>query len=141
MHVRFDRTSYTPTPQIPKNATLALIEDKLAANDNVEDVYTMVAGVSKAEGLDLSTVSKARTQLDWPRWEVAINVELKSLEDTCTWDVVKCPNSMNIISNKWVFKIKCNTTSAIKKYKACLVAKGYSQVQGIDYDDTYAPIT
>ena len=101
----------------------------------------MVAGVSKAEGLDPSTVSEARTRLDWPRWEIAINAELKSLEDTCTWDIVECPNGMNVVGNKWIFKIKCNAASEIEKYKARLVAKGYSQVQGVDYDDTYAPVT
>ena len=57
-----------------------------------------------------------------------------------TWDVIKCPKGVNIIGCKWVFKIKQNAASKIDKYKACLVAKGYSQVQGIDYDETYAPV-
>ena len=135
-----DGDSHHNSPKSPENATLALIEDELAADDDVEDVYAMVVGVSEAEGLDLSTVSEARTRLDWPRWEIAINAELKSLEDTRTWDVVECPNGVNVVGNKWVFKIKRNATGEIKKYKACLVAKGYSQVQGVDYDDTYAPV-
>ena len=57
-----------------------------------------------------------------------------------TWDVIKCPKGVNIIGCKWVFKIKQNAASKIDKYKACLVAKGYSQVQGIDYNETYAPV-
>ena len=69
-----------------------------------------------------------------------ITKELTSLETTCTWDIVKCPQGMNIIRCKWVFKIKSNATSEINKYKACLVVKGYSQVQGVDYDKTYAPV-
>ena len=135
-----DGNSRHNSPKSPENATLALIEDKLATDDDVEDIYAMVAGVSEAEGLDPLTVSEARTQSDWPRWEIAINAELKSLEDTHTWDIVECPNGVNVVSNKWVFKIKCNAAGKIEKYKACLVTKGYSQVQGIDYDDTYAPV-
>ena len=42
---------------------------------------------------------------------------------------------------KWVFKIKCNANSEIEKYKVRLVAKGYSQIQGVNYDETYAPVT
>ena len=135
-----DSDSCHNSPKSPENATLALIEDKLATDNDVEDIYTMVAGVSEAEGLDPSTVSEARMRSDWPRWEIAINAELKSLEDTRTWDVVECPNGVNVVGNKWVFKIKRNAAGEIEKYKARLVAKGYSQVQGVDYDNTYAPV-
>ena len=69
-----------------------------------------------------------------------IERELKSLEDVQTWRVVKCPSGMNVVRCKWVFKIKQNAVGEINKYKAQLVAKGYSQVQGIDYNDTYTPI-
>ena len=49
--------------------------------------------------------------------------ELASLEAAHTWDVIKCLKGMNIVSCKWVFKIKRNAAGEIDKYKAQLVAK------------------
>ena len=58
-----------------------------------------------------------------------------------TWRVVEWPIGVNVVRCKWVFKIKRNAVGEIDKYKARLVTKGYSQVQGINYDDTYTPVT
>ena len=100
------------------NTTLALIEDKLAAGDeDVDTVYAMATGV-ETDGLDPSTVNEARSRVDWLSWQDAINTELKSLEGACTWNLVERPNSVNVVGCKWVFKIKRNANSEIKKYKA-----------------------
>ena len=96
--------------------------------DNDDVVYAMVARVSKAEGLDPSTIDEAHARPDWPKWDKAISKELASLEAAHTWDVVECPKGVNIVGCKWVFKIKRNAAGEINKYKARLVAKGYSQV-------------
>ena len=103
-------------------------------------MYAMVARVSEAEGLDPSTIDEAHARPDWPKWDEAISKELASLEAACTLDVIKCPKGVNIIGCKWVFKIKRNAVGEINKYKAQLVVKGYSQVQSVDYDETYAPV-
>ena len=108
--------------------------------DNDDIVYAMVTRVSKAEGLDPLTIDEACARPDWPKWDEAILKELASLEAARTWDVVECPKGVNIVRCKWVFKIKRNAAGEIDKYKAWLVAKGYSQVQGVDYDETYAPV-
>ena len=78
--------------------------------------------------------------MDWPSWQDAINAKLKSLEGARTWNLVEHQNGVNVIGCKWVFKIKRNANGEIEKYKAQLVAKGYLQIQGVDYDETYAPV-
>jgi hypothetical protein len=66
---------------------------------------------------------------------------LESLEANKTWEVVERPDSVNVVGSKWVFKLKCTETGNIDKYKARLVAQGFTQVPGVDYFDTFAPVT
>ena len=54
--------------------------------------------------------------------------------------MVECPRNTNVVNCKWVFKIKKNAAGEIDKYKARLVARGFTQQYGVDYDETYAPI-
>lgn len=69
-----------------------------------------------------------------------IRKELSSFKAAGTWDIMECPENVNIIGCKWVFRIKRNATSNIDKYKARLIAKGYSQVQRVNYEEIYAPV-
>ena len=108
--------------------------------DDDDVIFAMVAGIAEAEALNPSTVDEARSRPDWEKWEMAIAAKLRSLDDTQMWRVVERPIGMNVVGCKWVFKIKQNAAGEIDKYKARLVMKGYSQVQGVDYDDTYTPI-
>ena len=58
-----------------------------------------------------------------------------------TLGVVERPRGRNIVKNKWIFRIKKDDAGKIEHYKACLVAKGFTQVHGFDYYDTWAPVT
>lgn len=119
---------------------------KVAALEDEEDVelggaeFAMGAATMGAEGLDPRTVEEAQGRSDWPMWEEAMKKELDSLRAAKTWDVVERPAGKNIVGCKWVFRIKKDADGRIEKYKARLVARGFTQVYGVDYTETFAPV-
>eukprot|EP00253_Pinus_taeda_P028705 PITA_28705 len=77
---------------------------------------------------------------DGKLWKEAMVDEMASLHKNEAWDLVELPAGRKPIGNKWVFKKKTNVEGKVEKYKAWLVAKGYSQVSGIDFGDIFSPI-
>ena len=73
-------------------------------------------------------------------WERAIDEELETLHKAETWELTEAPDGANIVGSKWVFCAKKDAAGIIICYKACLVTQGFSQVPGIDYFDTFAPV-
>lgn len=73
-------------------------------------------------------------------WKRAIDDELQSLNENQTWEIVDKPHDcLNVVGSKWVFKLK-TPPGEKPKYKARVVAKGFSQSDGIDYKETFAPV-
>ena len=66
--------------------------------------------------------------------------ERAAIQKNTTWDLVKLPEGKNAIGVKWVFRTMYDADGSVKKFKACLVAKGYSQQEGVDYEDTLSPV-
>ncbi|KAK6146204.1 hypothetical protein DH2020_020073 [Rehmannia glutinosa] len=66
--------------------------------------------------------------------------ELNQFERNDIWELVPCPPSQTIIGTKWVFRNKLDDQGNIVRNKARLVAQGYCQEEGIDYDETFAPV-
>ena len=66
--------------------------------------------------------------------------EIATLEGAGTWSTVARPGGKNVVGSKWVFRIKHKSDGTINKYKARLVARGFTQVYGVDYFDTYSPV-
>src|ERR1700742_4070392 len=111
--------------------------------DNVEIggvEFCMGAATQDAEGLDPQSLKEAKSRSDWPKWEEAMRKELESLKKNGTWDVVPQPPGKNIVGSKWVFHIKHDAQGNIEKHKARLVARGFTQVYGVDYTETFAPV-
>ena len=73
------------------------------------------------------------------RWREAIEKELQNLENHQTWEYEELPPERKAIGSKWVFKVKYHPDGSVARFKARLVAQGFSQVQGVDFSETFAP--
>ena len=74
------------------------------------------------------------------KWKQAMDEEINSIEKNQTWHLVELPTGAKKIGVQWIYKTKLNELGEVDKYKARLVVKGYSQQQGIDYTEVYAPV-
>ena len=73
-------------------------------------------------------------------WIQAMKEELYQIVKNDTWESVPRLEDKNVIGTKWVFRNKMNEQGKVVRNKARLVCKGYSHQEGIDYEETYAPI-
>jgi hypothetical protein len=73
-------------------------------------------------------------------WIQAMNEELDQIEKNHTWELVPRPHDKNVIGTKWIFKNKLNENGEVIRNKARLVCKGYAQQEGIDFEETFAPV-
>jgi hypothetical protein len=74
---------------------------------------------------------------DWVR---AMNEELDHIEKNNTWELVPIPEDKNVIGSKWVFNNKMNEKGQVVRNKSRLFCKGYVQVEGQDFDETFSPV-
>lgn len=91
-------------------------------------------------GQEPSSYIEAITSEDSKHWEEAIKKELLNCKANKIWTKVAKPDKRKIVGCKWVFKIKRDETGKIDSYKARIVAKGFSQTEGIDYEETFAAV-
>jgi len=73
-------------------------------------------------------------------WKDAMMEEYQSIIKNDVWDIVPRPEKKSVVTSKWIFKIKHAIDGSIDKFKARFVARGFSQKEGIDYTETFAPI-
>ena len=84
---------------------------------------------------------EAMSSSEAPLWKEAIQSEIDSILQNHTWELVDLPPGCKPLGYKWIFKRKMKADGSIDKYKARLVIKGYKQKEGLDYFDTYSPVT
>ena len=91
-------------------------------------------------GRDPKTLHEAQSRSDWPQWKAAMDREMDTLRKAGTWQTVLRPADKNVVDSKWVYHTKYKADGTVKKYKACMVTRGFTQVYGVDYMETYAPV-
>nr|CAN65883.1 hypothetical protein VITISV_017046 [Vitis vinifera] len=74
------------------------------------------------------------------KWIEAMNEEYKSMQDNKVWELVPLPVGTKPIGCKWIFKTKRDSNGNVERYKTRLVAKGFTQKEGIDFKETFSPI-
>jgi hypothetical protein len=73
-------------------------------------------------------------------WKEAMDSEIRSQHENSSWHLVKRPLEKKVLKCRWVYKVKTDPEGKIEKFKARLVVKGYNQVEGLDYEETFAPV-
>lgn len=131
-------------PKLRQSERIKKQAKKISYNENeVENYQVEQDYLLCAQSLICSSpksYQEIKTRNDRNQWEQAINDELNSLIINNTWFIVPRPPNKNIIDSKWVFTIKNDEFGNPIKYKARLVARGFSQQYLVDYDETFAPV-
>ena len=108
----------------------------------IDDIFAFsVAHKIMDDACELQSIIECRQRQDWSKWEEAIKAELAFLaKQEVFGPITRIPDNVKPIGYKWVFVRKLNEENKVVRYKARLVAQGFSQRPGIDYDETYSPV-
>ena len=88
-----------------------------------------------------SCYKDAMSRDDKIKWERAMESEMDSIEKNQTWELVPLPQGKNaLLPCKWVYKLKVTSDNAKPKYKDRLIAKGFKQEKGVDFDEIFSPV-
>ena len=109
-----------------------------APNPNDQD-FDHVQFAGAASTSDPHNYKQAMQSADRDKWAEAAKSEYFTLAGNDTWELVDLPPGAKAIGCGWVFKVKRTATGEVERYKARIVAKGYSQRPGVDYTEVFAP--
>ncbi len=92
---------------------------------------------SFVSSIESRNIKEALMDADWIN---AMHEELNQFERNQVWSLVERPHDHNVIGTKWVFRNKQDTNGEVVRNKARLVAQGFTQVEGLDFGETFAPV-
>lgn len=106
-------------------------------DDSIVDETSMLYVAELVEPLSYRDAMRSEQSSEWI---AAMKEEMASLKENRTWTLVDLPDGRKAIDNRWVFRVKRKPSGDIERFKARLVVRGFSQVHGIDYDETFSPV-
>ncbi|KAL4376734.1 hypothetical protein GQ457_02G021410 [Hibiscus cannabinus] len=104
-------------------------------------VYLQESDYNVGAENDPESFSQAMSCNESKLWYDAMKDEMNSMKNNEVWDLVSLPDGVKAIGCKWVFKTKKDSKGNIERYKARLIAKGFTQREGIDYTETFNPVS
>ncbi|SOV08353.1 uncharacterized protein UDID_17359 [Ustilago sp. UG-2017a] len=126
--------SAAPTTVEEETRLETMVEDLLPAMDST-------IGTANTAVLNLDpTLGEAMNGEDTQLWKEAIRKELEGLEAMGTWEVVNHPPGVPLVDSKVVLQLKLDADGVPIKHKARLVARGFTQREGINYQETFSPV-
>ena len=108
--------------------------------DEYTDVAEMTHIAFRATIKEPETIQEALSSEYSVQLKAAADSEYQSLIENKTWRLVKPPDNRSVIGCKWIFKVKYGNQGQVERFKSRLVAKGYSQKYGTDFDETFSPV-
>ncbi|KAL8153044.1 hypothetical protein V2J09_010804 [Rumex salicifolius] len=126
---------------VPQEPLRRSTREKRSAIPDDYVVYAVESECDLSLGEDPISFRKAMESDNSEKWLIAMKEELKSMSDNNVWDLVELPKGVKIVGSKWVYKTKRDSKGNVERYKARLVAKGFTQKDGIDYKETFAPVS
>jgi Reverse transcriptase (RNA-dependent DNA polymerase)/Integrase core domain len=130
------RIRWQPVPDNDEHYTATSYGPRKASKP-LDDAH---AKVVQTEHKELETYEEAMSGPDAPLWKAACANELLSFTQTKLYDELERPRGQKVVDCKWVFKVKHGPDGEITRYKAWLIAWGFTQVEGIHYNETFAPV-
>ena len=100
------------------------------------ELYTQASSIGKPR-----SHTEAMRLPESQEWFKAEAEEITSLESHGTWEIIPRPKDTNVVSCKWVYRVKYGANGEVTHYKAQLVARGFTQIHGLDYSKTFTPVT
>ncbi|GBE88168.1 Retrovirus-related Pol polyprotein from transposon TNT 1-94 [Sparassis crispa] len=137
---RYFVSSYTRKPKGQDDVGGVGADAAAADSENAEEVGNAENAHKATSWDEPQTYEEAMSRPDAARWKAACAEELHAFVKAELYDEVERPRNRKVIDCKWVFKIKRGPDGEIEKYKARLVAKGFTQVEGLDFNETFAPV-
>ncbi|KAL8097607.1 hypothetical protein AgCh_030659 [Apium graveolens] len=130
LKIRFTLLSQDPLTSLNRAFQQISQEERVRGITRVKD--------EKARGVEPKSFKEAVKDEGWRK---AMQTEIRALEDNDTWTMEKLPPGKRALGSQWVYKIKYNFDDTVERLKARLVVFGNHQVAGIDYNETFAPVT
>ncbi|XP_074576648.1 uncharacterized protein LOC141833162 [Curcuma longa] len=118
----------------PIDQVVGDVEQGVRTRSHFRNQTSQIALISQFEP---KTIDEALIDTDWI---LAMQEELNQFERSDVWELVPRPSDNTIVTTKWVFRNKLDDQGKVTRNKARLVARGFNQVEGLDYDETYAPV-